>query len=113
MMPGMNGATGTSTYRTVRGELLDLTELRPAEIAFLERALELYREGTDSTAFSTFIYGGENPRLTSDRRFPDGVLWHPMIQALGDLLMRLSIAQGKTKLTAGDDVATDPIVLPP
>lgn len=105
----MNSAPDLATYRTVRGGSLDLTDLRPAEVAFLSRALEMYRAGMDSTKFSTFIYGGENPRLTSDRRFPDGVLWHPMIQALGDLLMRLSITQGKTKLTPGDDVETDPI----
>lgn len=96
-------------YRLVTGEVLDLDGLRPQEAAFLDRALDLFRSGADSRDFTAFMLGAGNPLAVAAKRFPDGVMWHPLTRALHDLEYRLSIAQGKRTAAPGEDLSRDPV----
>lgn len=96
------------TYTTIRGETVDLAGLEPQEATFLARAVDLYRTQPDSREFTRFIYDSGNPLLQPPKRFPDSVMWHPLIQALLDLEYRLGLAQGLIRPHPADDPASDP-----
>lgn len=99
------------SYRTIRGEVVDLTTLAPQEAAFLGRAIDLYRSSPDSREFTRFIYDSGNPLLQPPKRFPDSVMWHPMIKALLDLEYRLGLAQGLIRADPADEVTSDPFAV--
>lgn len=82
-----------TTYRTIHGDIVDLTTLTPQEAAFLARVVEVYRTGPTTSVFLTVIYGDDNPLLLGPHRFPDSVMWHPMVRVLHDLEYRIHSGQ--------------------
>jgi hypothetical protein len=98
------------TYRTLDGEVLDLSRLDAAERAFFARCYAAWREGIDWTTLARLVEGDENPLL----RATAGVITrqvyrHPLFQAVHDLEHRLGITQGKIAPEPGDDANADPV----
>lgn len=99
------------SYLTTKGERIDLSTLTDQQAAYLARGVDLYRAGADSREFTAFIHSGSNPLQVAAKRFPDAVMWHPLIQALHDLEFRLSVAQGRARPASDDNLEGDPFAV--
>jgi hypothetical protein len=105
-----DGGKLMETYTTLKGQVLDLTELTESENEYLKHCcLTAYREGVSWSDFSNLVTGLGNPLLSSTGgRITQDVWSHPLFQVLRDLEDRLGIQQGEVTPDPGDNPASDP-----
>lgn len=97
------------TYRTVGGEVLDLTGLDEAQAGYLATCRAALEGGMDWTAFSRLVDGDANPLLgPTGGVITRAVYAHPLFRAVRDMEDRLGVAQGKLRATPETDYASDP-----
>lgn len=101
---------GATTYETLEGELLDLTELPPQEAAFVNEMLDKLRARMPYREFSALVYGPRNPVLAHGHRVTREVAANPVYRAVRDMEDRLAIIHGELRPGPNDLPAdTDPV----
>lgn len=98
------------TYRTVGGEVLDLTGLDEAHAGYLATCRAALEGGMDWTAFSRLVDGDANPLLgPTGGVITRAIYAHPLFRAVRDMEDRLGVAQGKLRRVAPEtEYASDP-----
>jgi len=97
------------TYRTVGGDVLDLTGLDEAEAGYLATCRAAMEDGMDWTAFSRLVDGGASPLLgPTGGVITRAVYDHPLFRAVRDMEDRLGVAQGKLRASPETDYTSDP-----
>jgi hypothetical protein len=98
------------TYRTLEGNILDLTTLAPGELEYFQRCFAAYRDGMRWRAFlDDLVNSDDNPAIEPGRRITLQTLDSVLYRAIRDLGDRLGIAQGKLGPSAGDDLDSQPL----
>lgn len=97
------------TYTALDGHVLDVSRLDEQEAAFLDRLLQLYRDGrTGWHDIANIVTGPDNPSLEPGARVTAAVQARPLYRAARDIEDRVGIRDGKLRPGPDDDVDTDP-----
>jgi hypothetical protein len=98
------------TYTTLRGCVLDLSELAGEERQFFDRCIAAYRDNTAWGTFSQLVEGLENPLLQATGGVITWAVWnHPLFTAVRDLEDRLGVRQGKLATDPRDEIGSEPL----
>lgn len=109
-----DAATAVATawsYRTLDGEVLDLTHLTDDEQQFFDRCYRAYRAARVGwEAFSALVAGRENPVVrAAGGLVTRAVMAHPLYVAVHDLENRVGLRTGDLAAEPEVDLARDPL----
>ena len=86
-----------TTYLTIDGELIDLSDLRPLERAYFEEMVEHWHARIPFAKFADMVVGPPNPILARGHRVTHEVAAHPLYKAVRDLEGRLGVILGELR----------------
>ncbi len=104
----MTNLTTQSTYTTLEGKVLDLTQLSDEEAGILKRAVGAFRHNMDWDIFGNRFLGPKSALLKPTNGRVTKEVWEsPLFQAISDMDDRLGARQGHV-LHNGDGDTRDP-----